>query len=448
MLRAYDIIMKKRNSGSLSREEISFMIKNYTSGVIPDYQMSALLMAIFIRGMNPSETAVLTDEMVKSGEVVDMSGIPGIKVDKHSTGGVGDKISLPLAPLVASCGAHVPMMSGRGLGHTGGTLDKLESIPGYRAVFPKEDFIRIVKSAGAAIVGQTGDLAPADKKLYALRDVTATVDSIPLIAASIMSKKIAAGPDALVLDVKTGNGAFMQKFEDALALAKTMVEIGINNKKDVMAMITDMNQPLGRLVGNSLEVIESIKVLRGEDIPDLRELVLAQGSYMLLMSKVAPSLAEARSLLERNITNGRGLEYFAKMIEAQGGNPDVTKDLSLLPVAGRKTEYRAGKAGYISEMLALEVGRAALALGAGREDKDSLIDNSVGFELVKKRGDAVSAGDVIAVIYYNDEAKLKNAAALLDGAVKITAEKPAPRPLIYNVIRDGKVSGYNCGVTV
>lgn len=384
-----DLIAKKRDGYELSKEEIDFIIRGYTNGDIPDYQMSAFAMAVFFRGMTEEETAALTMAMVRSGDVIDLSKIEGMKVDKHSTGGVGDTTTLVLGPLVASVGVPVAKMSGRGLGHTGGTIDKLESVPGFHVEIDNEQFIELVNKNKIAIIGQTGNLTPADKKLYALRDVTATVDSIPLIASSIMSKKIAAGADAIVLDVKTGAGAFMKDFAGAKRLATAMVEIGKRVGRKTMAVISDMSQPLGYAVGNALEVKEAIDTLKGKGPEDLQELCLTLGSYMVYLAEKASSLEEARALLEASIREGKALETFKVFLSAQGGDASVVDDPTKLPQAKYRWELEAPEDGYVAEIVADEVGTAAMLLGAGRATKEATIDLSVGLVLHKKVGDAV-----------------------------------------------------------
>lgn len=388
-MRMVDIIEKKRDGKSLSKEEIEFFIKGYTNGDIPDYQASSLAMAIFFQDMNDEERAALTMAMVNSGDVIDLSKINGIKVDKHSTGGVGDTTTLVLAPLVAAVGVPVAKMSGRGLGHTGGTIDKLESIKGFHVEISEEDFIKLVNENQVAVIGQSGNLTPADKKLYALRDVTGTVNSIPLIASSIMSKKIAAGADAIVLDVKTGNGAFMKTLEDAEALAHAMVSIGNNVGRNTMAIISDMSQPLGRAIGNALELKEAIDTLNGKGPEDLTELVLTLGSQMVVLANRANTLEEARQLLNEAIENGSALEKFKTFLENQGGDVSVVDAPELLPTATYQIEYKAQSSGVVSELIANEIGVASMMLGAGRQTKEDEIDLSVGIVLNKKVGDVV-----------------------------------------------------------
>ena len=391
-MRMYDLILKKKQGGELSTDEIRYMIEGFTEGSIPDYQMSAMTMAICFRGMTPRETVDLTLAMRDSGDVLDLSGIKGVKVDKHSTGGVGDKTSLALTPIIAALGVPVAKMSGRGLGHTGGTIDKLECFDGFTTALSEEQFAGNVNTIGIAIAGQTANLAPADKKLYALRDVTATVDQMSLIASSIMSKKLASGSDAIVLDVKTGNGAFMKKLEDSRALAKEMVSIGTMAGKKTVAVITDMDQPLGRAVGNSLEVREAIDTLRGEGPADFKEVVFALGSQMLMLAGRAADEKEARALMEGVIEDGSALDKFAQFVRAQGGDAAPVYDTSLLPVAGKTLEVTAKESGYVHRILAEDIGIACMTLGGGRETKESAIDLSVGIILEKKNGDAVSDG--------------------------------------------------------
>ena len=386
-MRMYDLILKKKQGGELSTDEIRYMIEGFTEGSIPDYQMSAMTMAICFRGMTPRETVDLTLAMRDSGDVLDLSGIKGVKVDKHSTGGVGDKTSLALTPIIAALGVPVAKMSGRGLGHTGGTIDKLECFDGFTTALSEEQFAGNVNTIGIAIAGQTANLAPADKKLYALRDVTATVDQMSLIASSIMSKKLASGSDAIVLDVKTGNGAFMKKLEDSRALAKEMVSIGTMAGKKTVAVITDMDQPLGRAVGNSLEVREAIDTLRGEGPADFKEVVFALGSQMLMLAGRAADEKEARALMEGVIEDGSALDKFAQFVRAQGGDAAPVYDTSLLPVAGKTLEVTAKESGYVHRILAEDIGIACMTLGGGRETKESAIDLSVGIILEKKNGD-------------------------------------------------------------
>lgn len=408
-MRMVDVIDHKRNGSALTKAEISAFVEGYTNGEIPDYQASALLMAIYFNGMTDEEQANLTMQMLNSGDRLDLSDIPGIKVDKHSTGGVGDKTSIPLAPMVAALGIPVPMISGRGLGHTGGTLDKLEAIPGFEVERSEAEFKKQVRDIKVAIVGATGNVAPADKKIYALRDVTDTVDSIPLIAGSIMSKKIASGTDALVLDVKTGTDAFMKEEADAVKLANALVKIGKSVGMNCMALISDMNQPLGNMVGNALEIQESIAILKGEGPEDITELVMTLGSQMVVLAKKAATLAEARAKLEEVVANGSALEVFRQMIVAQGGDPRVIEDPTLMPQAKYHFELPAPQAGYVTKMTANEIGIAAMLLGGGRQAKTDVIDYAVGIELHKKVGDAVAEGESLLTIHSNtaDVANIK-----------------------------------------
>ena len=433
-MRMYDLILKKKQGGELSTDEIRYMIEGFTEGSIPDYQMSAMTMAICFRGMTPRETVDLTLAMMDSGDVLDLSGIKGVKVDKHSTGGVGDKTSLALTPIIAALGVPVAKMSGRGLGHTGGTIDKLECFDGFTTALSEEQFAGNVNTIGIAIAGQTANLAPADKKLYALRDVTATVDQMSLIASSIMSKKLASGSDAIVLDVKTGNGAFMKKLEDSRALAKEMVSIGTMAGKKTVAVITDMDQPLGRAVGNSLEVREAIDTLRGEGPADFKEVVFALGSQMLMLAGRAADEKEARALMEGVIQDGSALDKFAQFVRAQGGDAAPVYDTSLLPVAGKTLEVTAKESGYVHRILAEDIGIACMTLGGGRETKESAIDLSVGIILEKKNGNAVSDGEVLATIYGNDDAKMQAAYEKIAHAYEIAKEPAAFVPVVREYI--------------
>lgn len=433
-MRMYDLILKKKQGGELSTDEIRYMIEGFTEGSIPDYQMSAMTMAICFRGMTPRETVDLTLAMRDSGDVLDLSGIKGVKVDKHSTGGVGDKTSLALTPIIAALGVPVAKMSGRGLGHTGGTIDKLECFDGFTTALSEEQFAGNVNTIGIAIAGQTANLAPADKKLYALRDVTATVDQMSLIASSIMSKKLASGSDAIVLDVKTGNGAFMKKLEDSRALAKEMVSIGTMAGKKTVAVITDMDQPLGRAVGNSLEVREAIDTLRGEGPADFKEVVFALGSQMLMLAGRAADEKEARALMEGVIEDGSALDKFAQFVRAQGGDAAPVYDTSLLPVAGKTLAVTAKESGYVHRILAEDIGIACMTLGGGRETKESAIDLSVGIILEKKNGDAVSDGEVLATIYGNDDAKMQAAYEKIAHAYEIAKEPAAFVPVVREYI--------------
>ncbi|WP_339173714.1 pyrimidine-nucleoside phosphorylase [Anoxybacillus sp. FSL W8-1294] len=432
-MRMVDLIEKKRDGHALTKEEIQFIIEGYTKGDIPDYQMSALAMAIFFRGMNEEETAELTMAMVHSGDTIDLSRIEGIKVDKHSTGGVGDTTTLVLGPLVASVGVPVAKMSGRGLGHTGGTIDKLESVPGFHVEITNDEFIDLVNKNKIAVVGQSGNLTPADKKLYALRDVTATVNSIPLIASSIMSKKIAAGADAIVLDVKTGAGAFMKDLNDAKALAKAMVDIGNRVGRKTMAIISDMSQPLGYAIGNALEVKEAIDTLKGEGPEDLQELCLVLGSHMVYLAEKASSLEEARHMLEKAMKDGSALQTFKTFLAAQGGDASVVDDPSKLPQAKYIIELEAKEDGYVSEIVADAVGTAAMWLGAGRATKESTIDLAVGLVLRKKVGDAVKKGESLVAIYSNRE-QIDDVKQKLYENIRISATPVQAPTLIYDKI--------------
>ena len=434
-MRMYDLLEKKKNGGILTKEEIDFMIQGYTHGDIPDYQMSAMTMAICFQGMNAQETGDLTLAMRDSGDTLDLSGIRGIKVDKHSTGGVGDKTSLTLAPLVSSVGVKVAKMSGRGLGHTGGTIDKLESIPGFSTELSMEGFIKQVDEIGMAIMGQTADLAPADKKLYALRDVTATVDQMALIASSIMSKKLAAGADAIVLDVKCGSGAFMKDRTGADALAEAMVSIGRHAGKDVWAYITDMDQPLGNAVGNAIEVREAIETLKGEGPEDFRELVLTLGSRMCIFAGVAKDFDSAYALLSEQLHSGKALAQMARFVEAQGGDPAYVLDEKKLKLAANVKPLTAKEDGYVSAIACAEVGMASLALGGGRETKADTIDPEVGIMLHKKVGDAVRNDDVLAEVYYNDERKGDEGLKRLEAAYRIGEAAPDKRPIILGEVK-------------
>ncbi len=433
-MRMYDIIMKKRNQGELSKEEIDFLIEGYTKGEIPDYQMSALTMAIYFNKMTAEETLNLTMAMANSGDMLDLSAIHGVKVDKHSTGGVGDKTSLALIPMVAAVGVPTAKMSGRGLGHTGGTIDKLESFTGFRTDISTEQFISQVNRIGISIMGQTADLAPADKKLYALRDVTATVDNMSLIASSIMSKKLAAGADAIVLDVKTGSGAFMKKEEDSFALAKEMVTIGNGAGRKTIAVISDMDQPLGCAVGNALEVKEAIDTLNGGGPEDFRELCLTLGSYMVVAAGKADTKEEARAKLEEVIENGCALEKLAEFVEAQGGKKEEVYHPELLPKAQFVQEIFSEEEGYISGIVCDEIGICSLILGGGRETKESEIDLSVGLVIHKKKGDYVKKGESLATIHANDVSKLETAKKRFLAAYSYAQEAFEPEPLIRGIV--------------
>jgi len=434
-MRAVDVILSKRDGRSLTREEIRFFVDGVTSGSLPDYQASALLMAILLRGMTPDETAWLTDAMVHSGVRVDLAEIPGVKVDKHSTGGVGDKTSLVLAPLAAACGVPVPMMSGRGLGHTGGTLDKLESIPGFRVNLSLEEMRAALARVGCAMIGQTAQIAPADKKLYALRDVTGTVESIPLISASIMSKKIAEGIDALVLDVKTGSGAFMKTEADSRRLAESLVSIGNASGVKTEAIITAMESPLGRAVGNALEVVECIDVLKGGGPADLIDVSIELTARMLVLGKVARDRSDAEQKARGAIHSGAGLERFRQIIERQGGDPKVVDDYARLPHVGERHRVTADREGFVSRLDAELIGRASVALGAGRDRVEDPVDPAVGIMVLAKPGDAVRAGDPILEIHYRDRGRLETATRLTSQAIAIGDQQPAAARLIVGEVR-------------
>lgn len=435
IMRMVDLIEKKRDGHELTAEEIHFIIHGYTEGSIPDYQVSALMMAIVFRGMTERERADLTKAMVESGDQIDLSQIEGIKVDKHSTGGVGDTTTLVLGPLAAAAGVPIAKMSGRGLGHTGGTIDKLESIKGFHVEIDNEEFIDLVNKNKIAVIGQSGNLTPADKKLYALRDVTGTVESIPLIASSIMSKKIAAGADAIVLDVKTGAGAFMKTLEDSRELAQAMVQIGNSVGRKTMAVISDMNQPLGFAIGNALEVKEAIDTLKGRGPQDLTELCLTLGSHMVYLAEKADSLDEARTMLENAIKNGTALEKFKEFLSSQGGDASIVDHPEKLPQANYIFELEAKEDGYIAEITADEVGTAAMLLGAGRATKESVIDLAVGLILRKKIGDKVKKGEPLVTIYSNFE-NINEVKQMLYENIKITSEKVTAPTLIYEEIME------------
>ena len=433
-MRMIDIIEKKRDGKSLTREEIEFFVNAYTRGEVPDYQASSLAMAIFFQDMNDEERAALTMSMVNSGEKIDLSDINGIKVDKHSTGGVGDTTTLVLAPLVAAVGVPVAKMSGRGLGHTGGTIDKLESVKGFNVEISEKDFIKLVNDNQVAVIGQSGNLTPADKKLYALRDVTGTVNSIPLIASSIMSKKIAAGADAIVLDVKTGSGAFMKTLDDAEALAHAMVRIGNNVGRNTMAIISDMSQPLGNAIGNALELKEAIATLKGNGPKDLTELVLTLGSQMVVLAEQATSLDEARQMLIDAIKTGKALNKFKTFLSNQGGDDSIVDSPEKLPSAKYQVEFKAKKDGYITEIIANEIGVASMMLGAGRQTKEDVIDLGVGIMLNKKVGEHVEKGENILTIHTNTK-EIDDILYKLDNSITIESKGEAPT-LIHKIITE------------
>ncbi len=433
-MRAVDIIRKKRDAGELTREEIEFLVRGATDDSVPDYQLAAWLMAVVWRGMSQAELAALTEAMLHSGQVLDLADVPGVKVDKHSTGGVGDKTSLVIAPIVAAAGLPVPMISGRGLGHTGGTLDKLEAIPGFNVNLSLADFRRVLKECGCALIGQTPEIAPADKKLYSLRDVTATVESPYLICASIMSKKLAEGIDALVLDVKTGDGAFMKKETDAVYLAELMVETGKRMGKKVVALITDMEQPLGRKVGNALEVEECLEVLASGGPEDLRELCLDLSAWMLTLGGKCKKVSQGREIAADMIASGRARDKFREIIRLQGGDAGVVDDPGRLPKAKQMAKAFTMKAGYITAIRCEQVGIASMLLGGGREKKEDSVDPAVGVVLEKKVGDEVKAGSALCTVHFNSEERKGEALAMLGGSFVIGPKKPAARPLVRRII--------------
>ncbi len=432
-MRAVDLIQRKRDGGELNGEEIDFFVRGYARGEIPDYQAAALAMAVFFRGMTQAETSALTESMMRSGEVLDLSDLPGPKADKHSTGGVGDKTSLVLAPLAAACGIVVPMISGRGLGHTGGTLDKLESISGFRVNLSLAEFRSVLARCGMGLIGQTPEIAPADRRLYALRDVTATVESPPLIAASIMSKKMAEGIDALVLDVKCGDGAFLRSEDEARALAETMIAIGRGMKRRVVALLTRMDQPLGRAVGNALEVAECVETLKGRGPKDLESLSVELAAWMLHLSKKV-ALEAARAEVREALRSGAGLEKLREVIELQGGDPRVCDGPSRLPQAPETVVVRSERDGRVARIAARAVGRAAMLLGAGRETVDGTIDSAVGFVFHKKVGDPVALNEPIVTVHLRSKAQLDPALALLRGAIEVRSQAPQPRRLVIDIL--------------
>jgi len=433
-MRAVEIITKKRSGLALSDEEVGFIIEGYVDGSIPEYQISALLMAIFYKGMTPNETASLTSRMLRSGDVMDLSGIPGPFVDKHSTGGVGDKISLPLAPIVAACGAKVPMMSGRALGHTGGTLDKLESIPGYRTILDLPAFRAGILADGYAMTGQTARVVPADKKLYALRDVTATVESIPLITASILSKKVAEGADALVFDVKSGPGAFMKTFDEAMALAKSLVNTGTAMGKKIVALITDMSEPLGRTVGNFFEIEETLNCLEGSGPADVMELVNRLGAWMLIVSGIAESVEEGEAMCHRAVSSGRAMELFLSNVARQGGDLSKLRELRGNYRSEYVAELKAPASGYIASIDAWKIGLAGVQLGVGRNTTDDEVSPDVGFIFERVKGDRVAQGDIVARVYGKDKSCLAPAMSFASEALKVSSLPPAASPLVLEEI--------------
>lgn len=440
-MRMVDLILKKKRGEALTKEEIDFVVTNFVNGEIPDYQMSAFLMAVCFKGMTKEETAIFTDAFAHSGDMVDLSAIKGIKVDKHSTGGVGDKTTLVIAPIVASCGAKVAKMSGRGLGHTGGTIDKLEAIPGFNTTIDKDRFFEIVNEIGVSVIGQSGNLTPADKKCYALRDVTGTVDSIPLIAISIMSKKLAAGSDCILLDVKTGSGAFMKTVDDSIELAKTMVDIGTNCGRKVAALITDMDIPLGDNIGNALEVIEAIETLKGQGPKDLTEVCIELAANMLYMAEMG-DIDKCRKMVKDKIESGEALQVLAKMAKAQGGDPEYILHPEKFTIAPVKVEVKAEKDGFISHMDAEGIGISSTMLGAGRETKESVIDFGAGIKLVKKTHDKVSKGDTIAILYTSDEKLVENAKARFSKSVTIEDKDSKVDPLIFARVTHDNIERY------
>ncbi len=433
-MRAVDIIRHKRHGGELVRDEIAFLVSGYTRGDIPDYQMSAFLMAVNLLGMSEPETLALTEEMLASGSVLDLSDIPGEKVDKHSTGGVGDKTSLVVAPLVAAAGVLVPMISGRGLGHSGGTLDKLESIPGFNVALDLKRFRAVLSEAGCALIGQTNEIAPADRKLYALRDVTATVESIPLITGSILSKKLAEGISGLVLDVKVGSGAFMKDVNSAMELGNLLVAIAGRMGKRAVALVTDMDQPLGTHVGNALEVKESVDVLSGAGPEDLTELCLVLAAHMLVLGKAASNLGEGKKRAAQLIASGAGLEKFIEIVKLQGGDPRVVEDTSRLAAANNQREVRASRSGYVGAMETEQLGIAAMMLGAGREKVDDTIDPTVGLVVHRKLGHPISKDEPLVTLHYNGASRLEEAEQLVAEAYRIDDEPPAPQSLVRTVL--------------
>ena len=433
-MRMYDIIHKKRDGGELTKEEIRFFISGFVGGDIPDYQASALMMAIYFEGMTKSEIAEFTMEMANSGDTVDLSPIDGIKVDKHSTGGVGDKTSLIIGPIAASCGVKIAKMSGRGLGHTGGTVDKMESIPGMKTDLNRDDFFKIVSSIGIAVIGQSGNLCPADKKLYALRDVTATVESIPLIASSIMSKKIAAGSDKILLDVKTGSGAFMKTLEDSIALAREMVEIGESVGRKTVALITDMDRPLGKNIGNALEIIEVVDTLSGKGPKDLTDLCVQLAANMIYLGEKADTIEKAVEMAEKSIADGSALIKLMEMVKAQGGDASYIEKTGKFSLSKVRYEVKSNSSGYITYINAESCGIAAVELGAGREKKDSVIDFGAGIILEKNTDDSVNVGDTLAVLYADTLEKCKAAEEIILAAIGFGGEKPKAHTAIFDRI--------------
>ncbi|MGH9787845.1 MAG: thymidine phosphorylase [Candidatus Acidiferrales bacterium] len=429
-----ELIRKKRDGGTLSREEIFFFVQEHTRGVVPEYQTAALLMAVYFQGMTAEETAHLTEAMMRSGEVLDLSELPGVKVDKHSTGGVGDKTSLVIAPVVAAAGVVVPMISGRGLGHTGGTLDKLEAIPGFNVRVPLAEFRRLLREVGCGLIGQTEEIAPADREFYALRDVTGTIPSVPLITSSILSKKLAEGIDALVLDVKVGSGAFMKDLESATALAVSLKGIGTRMGKKVVALLTNMDQPLGRAVGNALETAEAIEALHGRAAEDFEELCRELAAWMLVLGDKAERVEEGRGLYDTLIETGAAAKKFKEIVAAQGGDPAVVDDPGRLPQAQHSEEFIATESGYVAGIQTERIGWSGMALGAGREKVDDKVDPAVGFTVRKKVGDPVEAGEALVTIHYNRTEKLPECRRWLEGAFQVSKTPPEPAPLILKTL--------------
>jgi len=444
-MNAAEIIRKKRDGGVLTSDEMRFIIQGYVEGAIPDYQISSLLMAIFFRGMTKEETVEFTRLMLHSGSAINLSNIPGAKVDKHSTGGVGDKISLLLAPIVAACGVPVPMISGRGLGHTGGTLDKLESIPGFRTNLSIEEYKKVIAEIGAVMIGQTKEIAPADKKMYSLRDVTATIECIPLIAGSIMSKKLAEGIDALVLDVKTGRGAFMQSQEKSIELAKTLVEIGTSFGKETMGFVTDMNQPLGYAIGNWCEVVESVECLQGRDIPDIMELTYVLGGSMVLLGKKASSIKEGIDRCKEAVRSGKAHEKFLQLVKTQGGEVSLIKHLEQYPKSKYIEHITASIDGYVQSIDSLELGLASITLGAGRTKIDDVVDSKAGIILKKKKGDLVKRGETLAVVFTDKHEVIPSAKNRISNSVVINSVQPQSAKLIINQIDADGVKPFSLG---
>jgi pyrimidine-nucleoside phosphorylase len=429
-----ELIRKKRDGGTLSPEEITFFVEEHSRGAVPEYQLAALLMAIYFQGMTAEETAALTEAMMRSGEVLDLAEIPGVKVDKHSTGGVGDKTSLVIAPVVAAAGVAVPMISGRGLGHTGGTLDKLEAIPGFNVHLSLGDFRRVLKQTGCALIGQTKEIAPADREFYALRDVTGTIPSVPLITSSILSKKLAEGIDALVLDVKVGSGAFMKDLESATTLAVSLKGIATRMGKKTVALLTNMDQPLGRAVGNGLETVEAIEALHGRGPEDFIDLCRELAAWMLVLGDKAERIEEGRGLYDELVETGAAVKKFKEVIAAQGGDPAVVDDLQRLPQAQHHEEFSAVEGGYVASIQTERIGWAAMALGAGREKVDDQVDPAVGFTVRKKVGDKVMAGETLVTVHYNRAERLPECRRWLEGAFRVSSTPPEPAPLVHKTL--------------